>query len=99
MMLGDWSACPSESLGSRHIPVCGCGVAENSAVLNRHCRPSCPPGPAAGCSFPCRGRDLAHFAGAEGCCPLCEAPLAPQDVTKVFDPISHLRRTAFAGLV
>ena len=52
-----------------------------------------------GCNFPCRGRDLTRYASVERACPLCEAPLAVHDVKRIFDPLSHLRRTAFAGLV
>ena len=51
------------------------------------------------CNFPARGRDLTRFAAVERCCPLCDAPLAVHDVKRVFDPVSHLRRTAFAALV
>ena len=51
------------------------------------------------CRFPCRGRDMTRVASVERCCPLCEAPVAVHDVKKIFDPVSHLRRTVFAGVL
>lgn len=60
--------------------------------------PLCPPPPAA-CLFPARGRDLTRFASVERACPLCEAALEVHAVKRIFDPIAHMRRTVFAGLV
>ena len=51
------------------------------------------------CRFPCRGRDMTRAASVERCCPLCEAPVAVHDVKKIFDPVSHLRRTVFAAVL
>ena len=55
---------------------------------------SCP-----GCRFPCRGREMSRAVGAEGRCALCEAAVGPHDVRRVLDPLAHLRRTVFAGML
>ncbi|EFN57870.1 hypothetical protein CHLNCDRAFT_143342, partial [Chlorella variabilis] len=51
------------------------------------------------CHFPCRGRDMTHAASVEHACPLCEAAVEVHDVRRIFDPISHCRRTVFAGML
>lgn len=66
--------------------------------------PVCPSTPRqsptrTGCHFPCRGRDMTRVASQEHACPLCEAALGPHDIKRIFDPISALRRTVFAGLL
>jgi len=54
---------------------------------------------AAACHFPCRGRDMTKAVCQERVCPLCEAAVGPHDIKKIFDPVSALRRTVFAGLL
>lgn len=113
MLLGDWSECPSECCwlarwltvecmlltSSRRLPT---SRGYSDAVLSGRTLRSTPPVPLlhpAGCHFPCRGRDMTHAASVEHACPLCEAAVEVHDVRRIFDPISHCRRTVFAGML